>query len=204
MVNLLAVHIASRYGANECLTVSLAKRVNEKDVSPCHRSPDGSRPVFAVRMVWVLQDHHYPVENAFDLFERQAMFKAFLLVASIPVKAINRLLHGTDYGHLYIQLSTMRRDKRIQLQLGQSRKTTGGEIAGRRSLEKRIRIARGRTQSRERKSETRRDLLVGIMIRSRVKENPETEPALLEDLDAFLEHPRDRALFGLAPTEVSE
>ncbi len=127
------------------------------------------------------------------------MFEAFLLVASIPVKAINRLLHGTDYGHLYIQLSTIRRDKRIQLQLGQSRKTTGGEIAGRRSLEKQIRIAETRANARERKLETRRDLLVGIMIRSRVKENPETEPALLEDLDDFLERDRDRALFDLPP-----
>ena len=54
------------------------------------------------------------------------MFEAFLLVAIIPVKARNRLLHGTDYGRVYIQLSTMRRDKRIQLQLDQSRKTTGG------------------------------------------------------------------------------
>ena len=154
-------------------------------------------------MVWVRQDHHYPVENAFDLFERQAMFKAFLLVANIPVKAINRLLHGTDYGHLYIQLSTMRRDKRIQLQLGQSRKTTGGERAGRRSLEKQIRIAETRANARERKLETRRDLLVGIMIRSRVKQNPETEPALLEDLDAFLTRDRDRELFGLAPDQDS-
>ena len=71
-------------------------------------------------------------------------------------------------------------------------------------LEKQIRIARVVTTARERKTETRRKILVGAMVLSHVDQKPESNAALLRDLDEFLERDRDRALFKLSPKEVSE
>ena len=71
-------------------------------------------------------------------------------------------------------------------------------------LEKQIRIARVRTTTRERKRETRRKILVGAMVLNQVDQKPESNAALLRDLDEFLERDRDRALFKLSPKEVSE
>ena len=66
-------------------------------------------------------------------------------------------------------------------------------------LEKQIRIARVITTARERKTETRRKILVGAMVLSHVDQKPESKKLLLRDLDEFLERDRDRALFDLAP-----
>ena len=68
-------------------------------------------------------------------------------------------------------------------------------------LEKQIRIARVITAARERKTETRRKILVGAMVLSHVDQKPESNAALLRDLDEFLERDRDRELFDLAPRE---
>ena len=66
-------------------------------------------------------------------------------------------------------------------------------------LEKQIRIARVITTARERKTETRRKILIGAMVLSQVDQNRESNANLLRDLDEFLERDRDRALFDLAP-----
>ena len=66
-------------------------------------------------------------------------------------------------------------------------------------LEKQIRIARVITTARERKTETRRKILVGAMVLSHVDQKPESNANLLRDLDEFLERDRDRALFDLPP-----
>ena len=50
-------------------------------------------------------------------------------------------------------------------------------------LEKQIRIARVRTTARERKTETRRKILVGAMVLSHVDQKPESKKFLLEDLE---------------------
>ena len=71
-------------------------------------------------------------------------------------------------------------------------------------LEKQIRIARVITTARERKTETRRKILVGAMVLSHVDQKPESNANLLRDLDEFLDRPRDRELFDLPPKEVSQ
>ena len=63
---------------------------------------------------------------------------------------------------------------------------------------------RHRISAKERKDDTRRKILVGSMMLERVKDNPTTRPALLSDLDAYLDRDRDRALFDLRPKEASE
>ena len=71
-------------------------------------------------------------------------------------------------------------------------------------LEKQIRIAQTRTAARQRKTDTRRKILVGAMVLSHVDQKPESNAALLRDLDEFLERDRDRALFKLSTKEVSQ
>ena len=66
-------------------------------------------------------------------------------------------------------------------------------------LEKQIRIAKTRTSARERKTDARRKILIGAMVFSHVDQKPESNTALLRDLDEFLERDRDRALFDLSP-----
>ena len=56
-----------------------------------------------------------------------------------------------------------------------------------------------RMNSKTRKADTRRKILVGSMVLSRVEEHPDTRPALLADLDAYLDRDRDRLLFALPP-----
>ena len=64
-------------------------------------------------------------------------------------------------------------------------------------LEKQIRIAQTRASARERKTDARRKILIGAMVLSHVDQKPESNTALLRDLDEFLDRDRDRALFDL-------
>ena len=63
---------------------------------------------------------------------------------------------------------------------------------------------RHRLSAKERKADTRRKILVGSMVLTRVEEHPETRPALLADLDAYLDRERDRALFDLPTKPAAE
>ena len=56
----------------------------------------------------------------------------------------------------------------------------------------------------ERKQETRRLILMGAMLRDRMARGDLTEKLFQADMDRFLVHDRDRALFGLPPRQSSE
>ena len=71
-------------------------------------------------------------------------------------------------------------------------------------LEKQIRIAQTRASSLQRKTDARRKILIGAMVLNHVDQKPESNAALLRDLDEFLDRPRDRELFDLPPKEVSQ
>ena len=60
-------------------------------------------------------------------------------------------------------------------------------------------IAETLISARERKTDTRRKILVGAMMLKLSDQHSETKEFILKKLDAFLEHPRDRALFDLPP-----
>ena len=69
-------------------------------------------------------------------------------------------------------------------------------------LEKQIRIARVVTTARERKTETRRKILVGAMVLSHVEQDPPAKENLFADLNDYLERDRDRELFNLPPKDT--
>ena len=71
-------------------------------------------------------------------------------------------------------------------------------------LNARTRRVRSRLSARERKTDTRRKILVGAMMLKLADQHTETKDFMLKHLDDFLEHPRDRELFDLAPNEGSE
>ena len=54
---------------------------------------------------------------------------------------------------------------------------------------------------RERKTDTRRKILVGAMMLKVADEHPKSKDFMLRHLDDFLEHPRDRALFPELPAK---
>ena len=66
-------------------------------------------------------------------------------------------------------------------------------------LNARTQRVRSRLSARERKIDTRRKILVGAMMLKLSDQHTETKDFMLKHLDDFLEHPRDRALFDLAP-----
>ena len=66
-------------------------------------------------------------------------------------------------------------------------------------LNARTRRVRSRLAVRERKTDTRRKILVGAMLLKLSDQHPETKEFMVKHLDEFLEHPRDRALFDLPP-----
>ena len=56
----------------------------------------------------------------------------------------------------------------------------------------------------ERKRRTRRLILMGSYMERITDNDPAAKDRLMKGLDGFLERDRDRALFDLAPKEVSE
>ena len=68
------------------------------------------------------------------------------------------------------------------------------------------RIARLRTieSTKARKRDTRRKILAGACVLARADKDPAEARRLRQDLEAFLTHPRDRALFDLAPRQDSD
>lgn len=65
-------------------------------------------------------------------------------------------------------------------------------------LENRIKLLRVKTQSQDRKDETRRKILAGAYILEKYNSNNNMN-ILIQELDNFLFRARDRSLFGLAP-----
>ena len=65
-------------------------------------------------------------------------------------------------------------------------------------LNARTRRVRSRLSARERKTDTRRKILVGAVMLKLADQHPETKDFILKHLDEFLDHPRDRDLFDLS------
>ena len=65
------------------------------------------------------------------------------------------------------------------------------------------RIVRLRNQesAKQRKLDTRRKILAGAWVLHRAGQDPAAQQHLIQGLDGFLVHPRDRELFGLAPNK---
>ena len=68
-----------------------------------------------------------------------------------------------------------------------------------REIKLRLRRARYKVASRERKRRTRRLILIGSYVESKTSDDPEAWARLLQGLDGFLARPRDRELFDLEP-----
>ena len=60
------------------------------------------------------------------------------------------------------------------------------------------------TSREERKRDTRRKILLGVLMQKYMQKNKSTEERVLADLDNRLERPRDRELFGLPPRQGGE
>ena len=71
-------------------------------------------------------------------------------------------------------------------------------------IHKKIRITKKRISASERKTDTRRKILIGAMVLNHVDQKPASNAALLSDLDEFLERDRDRALFDLPPRPTNQ
>ena len=64
-----------------------------------------------------------------------------------------------------------------------------------------IQRVRSRESLEARKRETRRKILAGAMVLDRVARGDLTEQLFQADMERFLVHDRDRALFGLPPRQ---
>ena len=91
-------------------------------------------------------------------------------------------------------------DDELLAKLKQEQEKLQFELATRKAkLSARTRRVRSRLAVRERKIDTRRKILVGAMMLKLSDQHPDIKEFMFKHLDNFLEHPRDRALFDLAP-----
>ena len=89
-------------------------------------------------------------------------------------------------------------DEQLFEKLKREQKNLQAELDARKAkLNARTRRVRSRLAGRERKIDTRRKILVGAMMLKIADQHPETKDFMVEHLNNFLEHPRDRALFDL-------
>ncbi len=70
-----------------------------------------------------------------------------------------------------------------------------------RKLEAQIKQEKARENSKKRKEETRRKILVGSMVLAQVEKGEWPEDRLRKAMDEFLTRDQDRALFGLDPVK---
>ena len=105
-----------------------------------------------------------------------------------------------------IPLESMRMtDEQLLAKLEQEREKLQAELDARKAnLNARTRRVRSRLSARERKTDTRRKILVGAMMLKLADQYPKTKDFMLRHLDDFLEHPRDRALFDLSPSPKND
>ena len=95
-------------------------------------------------------------------------------------------------------------DEQLLAKLEKEREKLQAELDARKAnLNARTRRVRSRLSARERKTDTRRKILVGAMMLKLADQYPKTKDFMLRNLNEFLEHPRDRELFGLAPDQNS-
>ena len=89
-------------------------------------------------------------------------------------------------------------DEELLAKLQREQEKLQSELDARKAkLNARTRRVRSRLAGRERKTDTRRKILVGAMMLKLADQHPETKTFMLKNLEEFLEHPRDRALFDL-------
>ena len=91
-------------------------------------------------------------------------------------------------------------DEELLAKLKREQEKLQSELAARKAkLNARTQRVRSRLSARERKTDTRRKILVGAMLLKVADEHPKSKEFMVKHLNDFLEHPRDRALFDLAP-----
>ena len=96
-------------------------------------------------------------------------------------------------------------DEQLLAKLEKEQENLQAELAARKAkLNARTQRVRSRLSARERKTDTRRKILVGAMMLKLSDQHPETKDFMLKHLDAFLEHTRDRELFDLPPRPINE
>ena len=96
-------------------------------------------------------------------------------------------------------------DEELLEKLEKEQEKLQSELGARKAkLNARTQRVRSRLSARERKTDTRRKILVGAMMLKLSDQHPETKDFMLKHLDAFLEHPRDRELFDLTPKENAD
>ena len=89
-------------------------------------------------------------------------------------------------------------DEELLAKLKREQENLQDELDARKAkLNARTQRVRSRLSARERKTDTRRKILVGAMMLKLADQHPETKDFMVEHLNNFLEHPRDRALFDL-------
>ena len=71
-------------------------------------------------------------------------------------------------------------------------------------LANRIVRLRNQESAKQRKIETRRKILAGAWVLYRSERDPAERQRLIQGLDGFLAHPRDRELFDLLPNKENE
>ena len=75
------------------------------------------------------------------------------------------------------------------------------ERSRREAINRRIRRAKYRATTAERKRRTRRLILIGALMERRMQADPQVAERMLAALDADLDRDQDRELFDLAPLE---
>lgn len=72
------------------------------------------------------------------------------------------------------------------------------------ALEERIRLAKAREKTRERKADNKRKFLVGALVMDWMEKDPKLKDEVTERLQSFLTRASDRRYFGLPPLPQNE
>jgi len=67
------------------------------------------------------------------------------------------------------------------------------------ALDEKIRMAKSREKSRERKADNKRKFLIGAMVLEWMEEKPELKEEVMQGLQTFLKRASDRRYFGFPP-----
>ena len=96
-------------------------------------------------------------------------------------------------------------DEQLLGKLEKEQENLQAELAARKAkLNARTQRVRSRLSARERKTDTRRKILVGAMMLKLSDQHPNIKEFMVKHLDEFLDHPRDRALFDLPQSKSPE
>ena len=94
-------------------------------------------------------------------------------------------------------------DEQLLEKLKKEQENLQAELDARKAkLNARTQRVRSRLSARERKIDTRRKILVGAMMLKLSDQHPNIKEFMVKHLEEFLDHPRDRTLFDLAPGRI--